>query len=217
MLELCASGDIFETPKFRDTPAELRHVSDMAFSGDGEPTTYQNFDELMAACAELKREFDARRSEAEPLKMVLITNASMFHRPHVERGLAVLDEHDGEVWAKLDAGTDDYYKLVERTTIPFQQVLDNITAAASVRPLVIQAMFMRVEGEGPSIEEQAAFCDRLGEITAAGGRLSLVQVYTVARQPAESSVTALSDAEVDSLVTRVENETGLPCEAFYGA
>ena len=50
--------------------------------------------------------------------MVLITNASMFHREHVQRGLAILDENNGEIWAKLEAGTEEYYKLVDRTTIP---------------------------------------------------------------------------------------------------
>ena len=93
--------------------------------------------------------------------MVLITNASMFHRPHVQRGLEILDRNNGEIWAKLEAGTDEYYHLIERTPIPFRQILDNITAAARVRPLVIQALFMRVNGEPPSPAELEAFCDRL--------------------------------------------------------
>ena len=76
--------------------------------------------------------------------MVLITNASMFHRPPVQRGLAILDENNGEIWAKLEAGTDAYFHLIDRTPIPFRQILDNITAAARVRPLVIQSLFMRV-------------------------------------------------------------------------
>ena len=29
----------------------------------------------------------------------------MFHRSHVQRGLEILDRNNGEVWAKLDAGT----------------------------------------------------------------------------------------------------------------
>ena len=216
MLELCSSGEIFQTAKFRDTPDELRKVCDIAFSGDGEPTTYKNFDELMAASAELKQEFDAKHPDADPIKMVLITNASMFHREHVQRGIAVLDDNQGEVWAKLDAGTEAYYQQVERTKIPFQQVLDNITAAARLRPLVIQAMFLRIDDVGPTDEEQRAFCDRLSEITAAGGKLSLVQIYTVARQPAESCVSALSDREVDTLVELVKKETGLACQGYYG-
>jgi wyosine [tRNA(Phe)-imidazoG37] synthetase (radical SAM superfamily) len=148
--------------------------------------------------------------------MVLITNASMFHRPHVQRGLAILDENNGDIWAKLEAGTDEYYRLIERTPIPFRQILDNITAAARVRPLVIQSLFMRVNGEPPTQTELEAFCDRLNEITAAGGQLMLVQIYTVARRPAESYVGPLTDAEVDAIVELVQTRTNLLAVPYYG-
>jgi wyosine [tRNA(Phe)-imidazoG37] synthetase (radical SAM superfamily) len=151
------------------------------------------------------------------VKMVLITNASMFHRPHVKRGLAILDQNNGEIWAKLEAGTDEYYHLIERTTIPFRRILDNITDAARVRPLVIQSLFMRVGGEPPSQAELEAFCDRLNEITEAGSKLKLVQIYTVARRPAESYVGALADAEVDAIVDLVKRRTGLRSLGYYGS
>jgi wyosine [tRNA(Phe)-imidazoG37] synthetase (radical SAM superfamily) len=217
-LELVASGAIYETPKFRDVPAHLRRLNDIAFSGDGEPTTYKNFDEIIAACAAVKREaeFSLLAPRSSPLKMVLITNASMFHRPHVQRGLAILDENNGEIWAKLEAGTDEYYHLIERTPIPFRQILANITAAARLRPIVIQSLFMRVNGAPPSQAELEAFCDRLNEIAAAGGQLMLVQVYTVARRPAESYVAPLTDAEVDAIVALVKARTELSAVAYYG-
>ena len=210
-LRVAASGELFNWTEFSETPATLRRLNDVAFSGDGEPTTYRNFDEIMAACAAVKD-----RLGLIAVKMVLITNASMFHRPHVERGLQILDAHQGEIWAKLDAGTDAYYQLVERTPIPFRQIVDNITAAARVRPIVIQALFMRIDGVGPCSDEIEAFCDRLNEITAARGQLKLVQVYTVARRPAESCVSPLSAAEVDAIVERVRTKTGLAAEPFYG-
>jgi wyosine [tRNA(Phe)-imidazoG37] synthetase (radical SAM superfamily) len=212
VLDLCASGAIFELEKFQGTPPPFRRLNDIAFSGDGEPTTFKNFDEIVAACAQLKQ-----KRGVDAVKMVLITNASMFHRPHVLRGLAILDENNGEIWAKLEAGTEEYFKLVDRTPIPFRQILDNITEAAKIRPLVIQALFMRVAGEPPPAKELAAFCDRLNEITAAGGKLKLVQVYTVARKPTESYVTPLSDAEVDAIVELVRVRTGLAVKAYYGA
>jgi len=210
-LEVVASGAIYQTPKFHDVPPELRRLNDIAFSGDGEPTTYKNFDEIIQACTDVKRE-----AGLDDVKMVLITNASMFHRPHVVRGLEILDRNNGEIWAKLEAGTDEYYQLIERTPIPFRQILDNITAAARVRPLVIQSLFMRVDGQPPSPAELEAFCDRLNEITAAGGKLKLVQVYTVARRPAESYVTPLADQEVDTIVELVRKRTSLAAAAFYG-
>lgn len=210
-LELCAGGEIFEFEPFQQVAPPLRRLNDIAFSGDGEPTTYRNFDELMGICAELKRQ-----AGLDEVKMVLITNASMFHRPHVQRGLQILDENRGEIWAKLDAGTEEYYQLVDRTKFPFQQVLDNIRNAAQVRPLVIQSLFMTVSGTPPSAAEVDAYIERLREIVAGGGQIKLVQVYTVARQPAESYVGALSNQQVDEITERVRSEAEVPAESFYG-
>ena len=210
MLSLVTSGALFEDETFRAVPVERRRLNDIAFSGDGEPTTYRNFDEIIGTVADLKR-----RHSLPFVKLVLITNASMFHRPAVERGLAILDENNGEVWAKLEAGTDEYYQIVERTKIPFRQVLDNIAAAAKVRPIVIQSLFMRINGAAPTGAEIGAFCERLAEIVAAGGKLKHVQIYTVARPPAESFVTALSETELEVIAAQVRF-LGIGAEV-YGA
>lgn len=211
VLRLAATGRIFETAKFRDTPAALRRLNDIAFSGDGEPTTHRNFDEVVEACAGVKR-----RLGLHDVKMVLITNASMLQRPHVIRGLEILDRNQGEIWAKLEAGTESYFRRVDRTPIPFSQILRNITAAARIRPLVIQALFLRLEGRPPPPAELEAFCERLNEIQRAGGRLRLVQVYTVARRPAENYVAPLADDEVDALAELVVRRTGIDAQSFYG-
>jgi wyosine [tRNA(Phe)-imidazoG37] synthetase (radical SAM superfamily) len=211
VLALVTSGELFQTEKFRSTPTELRRLNDIAFSGDGEPTTYKNFDEIIGACADLKRELGL-----DQVKLVLITNASMFHRPHVQQGLTILDQNNGQIWAKLEAGTAEYYQLVERTPIPFQQILDNIALAATARPLVIQSLFMRIAGQPPSPSELDAFCDRLNDIIAQNGRIDLVQVYTVARRPAESIVRPLENKEVDAIVALVKSRTGLTALPFYG-
>jgi wyosine [tRNA(Phe)-imidazoG37] synthetase (radical SAM superfamily) len=211
MLELVTSGGLFEVERFRDTPPPLRRLNDIAFSGDGEPTTCPEFLEIVEAVSAIKK-----RHGLDAVKLVLISNATMFHRPLVQDGLRVLDANNGEIWAKLEAGTEAYYRQVDRTTIPFQRILDNITEAAKNRPLVIQAMFLRMHDQPPSAEEQEAFSRRLSEITQAGGRITLVQVYTVARVPAESWVTPLTDAEVDAIVDLVRRCTGLAAEAYYG-
>lgn len=211
MLALVASGELFKTEQFQGVPESLQRLNDIAFSGDGEPTTYRNFDEIIGACAELKQ-----RHGLAAVKMVLITNASMFHRKHVQRGLEILDANQGEIWAKLDAGTDEYFHLIERTSIPFQRVLDNIQRAARLRPLVIQSLFMKVNDESPSNIELEAFCDRLNQVTTNGGAISLVQVYTIARRPAESYVTPLADHELDRIVELVSLRTDIQVVGYYG-
>ena len=211
MLDAIASSELFHHERFQHTPPPLRRLNDVAFSGDGEPTTCPQFLDAvrLAAAAKSSRGLDT-------LKLVLITNATQLHKARVREALALLAANNGEVWAKLDAGTEAYYQRIERTTIPFARVLANLRATARVMPLVIQAMFLRLAGVSPAPAEREAFCERLNEIVRDGGRIARVQVYTVARTPAESSVTALSDAEVDDLADLVRRRTGLDVEAYYG-
>src|SRR5258708_3607932 len=88
----------------RTTPGPtraLRGINDIAFCGDGEQTTWPEFPQLVEAVVEVKR-----RRGLGGVKIVVITNATMFHRPAVRDALAVLAANGGEVWAKLDAGTE---------------------------------------------------------------------------------------------------------------
>ena len=75
---------------------------------------------------------------------------------------------------------------------------------------------MRISGTPPSHNEYDAYCQRLESITAGGGQLSLIQLYTVARTPAESFVAPLRDEEVDSIVDLVRRRTGLQVAGFHG-
>ena len=100
--------------------------------------------------------------------------------------------------------------------MPFKQILENLRATARARPIVIQTLFMRINDIAPSLIEIEAYCGRLQAIVAAGGKIKLVQIHTIARRPAESWVTPLSNAEVDSIAETVRRQTGLPVAAFYG-
>jgi hypothetical protein len=95
-------------------------------------------------------------------------------------------------------------------------VIDSIIAAARVRPVVIQSMFMCVDGRPPEWAEKCAYIDRLQEIQRAGGRIASVQVYTVARRTAEPYVTALPNEEIDHIVDLVQRHGHVRAEPFYG-
>jgi wyosine [tRNA(Phe)-imidazoG37] synthetase (radical SAM superfamily) len=146
----------------------------------------------------------------------VITNATLLTRPEVAETLRFLDAHRGEVWAKLDAGTEEYYRRIERTKVPLERVLANILGCGRERAVVVQSLFMRVDGVGPPAEEIAAYVARLRDLVAGGCRIASVQVYTTARTTAEANVSALADAELDAIATRVRG-LGLAAEAFYGA
>jgi wyosine [tRNA(Phe)-imidazoG37] synthetase (radical SAM superfamily) len=211
MISLAASGELFALPPFDQTPPHLQRINDVAFSGDGEPTSFPKFMDSCHLAVEL-----LERHHRPDVKIVVITNATLFHQPRVQAALTYLDEHNGEIWAKLDAGTEAYYRQIERTTIPLQRVLDNILAAGRVRPIVIQSLFLRLNEEGPPPREIEAFVERLKELVAAGCRIKLVQVYTVARSTAVADCTPLPAGELDAISAQVRRETGLTVETYYG-
>ena len=211
MLDLFTSGELFQQPPFNTTPTHLRRLNDIAFSGDGEPTSFQEFKPACELVASLLQQAGLETST----KIVVITNATLFHQPRVQRALQFLDTIPSEIWAKLDAGTEDYYRLVERTSIPLKRVLDNILLAGKARPIVIQSLFMKIHDQPPSDLEIDEFVKRLTELKAGGCQIKLVQVYTVARGTAESYVTPLEKSHVDAIAEKVR-DAGMNVEAYYG-
>jgi wyosine [tRNA(Phe)-imidazoG37] synthetase (radical SAM superfamily) len=200
--------ELFDEPEFRQIPPEFRRLNDIAFSGDGEATAVPIFPQAVRIAAAVRRDF-----QLDDVKIVVITNAGYLTRPAVVETLAFLDQNNGEIWAKLDAGTEEYYRRVNRPNFPLQHVLDNILATARVRPIVVQSLFMRIQGEPPPAAEIAAYVDRLRWLLESGARVALVQVYTVARRTAESYVTPLTADELEQIAAAVR-PLGVPVAVF---
>ncbi len=209
MIRLAQGGALFSEPPFADVPARLRVVRDIAFSGDGEPTASPQFPAAVNVAADLRK-----RYELSDARIRVITNATLLARPAVRSALAVLDDNNGEIWAKLDAGTEDYFQLICRSRVPLATILVNILDTARVRPIVIQSLWMHVRNQPPPDDEIDAYADRIEEIIAKGGRLKLVQIYTTARMPAESYVTPLSTAQLEAIAARVRTRVDVPIRVY---
>lgn len=211
LLASASDGTLFEDPQFRDLPPELKRINDIALSGDGEPTSSPLFPRALERVVEVRREMGLSR-----LKIVLITNASLLHRPSIRRAIDSLEPGTSEIWAKLDAGTEAYFRKVSRARLSFSRIVDNITSAASARPLIIQSLFLKLAGLAPPPEEIEAYCAVLKGVLDAGGQLQLVQIYTIARRPAESFVGALSNEEVDRISRIVRSRLhGVQVQPYY--
>jgi wyosine [tRNA(Phe)-imidazoG37] synthetase (radical SAM superfamily) len=203
LLGRVVAGTLWTHPLFATTPAELRRVVDIAFAGDGEPTTPREFPEAATAARAVRD----RHGLEVPLR--LLTNATRFDRPAVREALATFDE----LWCKLDAGTEAYFRVVDGTRFPFAKVLANLLAVARLRPIVIQSMFLALDGQGPDDPEIAAYAGRLRDIVKDGGRIDLVQVYTVARRPADPRVGSLPELRLEEIAERVR-ALGLRAEVY---
>lgn len=190
-------------------PESLVRIADVAFSGDGEPTSYPGFGRLVDPVA------DAIDRVLPGTPLILITNAGLFHLPEVAAGLERLAARGGRVWAKLDAGTERWFQRVNGTRTPFRRVLDNIGEEARRRPLVIQSLFLRLGAEAPDSREIGAYTARLAEIAAGGGRIAAVQVLTIARPPADPNAAPLPQSSLEEIAGRVRAALpGVPVEVF---
>ena len=209
MIRFARDGGLAKEPKFNEVPWLTREVKDIAFSGDGEPTMIHNFAECVQVVADVKQQEGLAAT-----KLVLITDAAGLDKADVKRGLAIMDAHQGEVWAKLDAGTEAYFRLVNRTSIKFERILKNLLETALARPIVIQSLFLKVHGEAMPAVELDAYCERLNDIVRAGGRIKEVHAYTVARPTPEAFATKLSAEELQALAQKIREKTGLKVLAF---
>ena len=213
-LTAAGGGQLWREERFAGTPLPLRRINDIAFSGDGEPTCLPDFDRAVAVAAEVKDALGLAE-----VKLVVITNASQLRSPQLQRALPILDAHNGEIWAKLDAGTAEQFARLNRPAPPvtLRRIVDDIAAVARGREVVIQTLLCRLDGRAPADEELDAYAGRLREIIGGGGRIKLVQLHTVARPPADERVAALSDVELDVLGERVRAAVrDVPVRVYYG-
>ena len=185
-------------------------VRDIAFAGDGEPSTFRGFFPLARAL------FDVRDEAGfGDVPFVLITNGSGLARDEMSEAHDLFASRGGTFWIKLDAGTEGFYKTITRSAISFERILANLTGAAKRHPVVVQAMFLRLNGQPPPRDEIAAWASRLAAVREAGGRLSLVQVYTVARETMEPGVSALTKTELEDIALSARAAVpGVPVETF---
>lgn len=212
LLQLTQEGTLFRVTPFDSARPDQRRLNDIAFSGDGEPTTAREFPEAVARMAGL---LEARG--LRDVKLVLITDSSRLQAPEILLGLERMMDWNGEIWAKLDAGTEAHYRAIDRSAIPFQRILDNLLATARRWPLTIQTLFLEWEGQGPSGAEVAAYVGRLQDLQAQGGRLKEIQLYTVARPTPEPAARPLKAAALEACAQSIrQGLPEVPVEVFHG-
>jgi wyosine [tRNA(Phe)-imidazoG37] synthetase (radical SAM superfamily) len=212
LMDLVLSGELYQVSPFDSARPEQRRLNDIAFSGDGEPTMAKEFAECVARLAKLKETKGLR-----DCKLVLISDATLLQAPGVIKGLELLMAHQGEVWAKLDGGTEAHYREINRSRVPLEKILANLLATARRWPITIQTLFLEWEGQGPSEGEVDAYIERLRHILVSGGQLAGIQLYTVARATPEPEARPLRDALLDAVAAKVQAALPtVPVEVFYG-
>lgn len=174
-------------------PLEARKIHDIALSGNGEPTSAKEFEQMIELIGRIKNDF-ALPAE---LKIVLITNGSLIHRPVVQAGLKRMGELNGEVWFKFDRASSKERQRINNTSISLRKIQEHLRIAALLCPTWLQTCVFQLDGMPPSDEETAAYLNFLQQLTNGKIPVKGVLLYGIARpslQPEASRLSKIDDA-----------------------
>ena len=192
------AGDFLSTR----VPEAARRLNDIALSGNGEPTSAKEFEQVIDLIGEIRKQAGVPKA----VKTVLITNGSLMQRDGVRAGVRKLADLNGEVWFKLDRATDAGMRKVNNSRIGMTRVRTNLAVAARLCPTWIQTCLFALDGAGPDDAAQEAYLDFLRKCTAELIPLQGVLLYGLARQsfqPEAPRLAPLPAAWLESFAQRI--------------
>lgn len=160
-----------------EVPPGMRRLNDIALSGDGEPTSAAEFEQVVELVGKILDEFGL----AGAIKLVLITNGSLISRPAVRRSLKRMAALNGEVWFKLDSATPEGRRRINNTRQSAAAAMENLRRAAELCPVWIQTALFVLDGQPPAAEERRAYMEFLRRCRERGIALRGVMLYALAR------------------------------------
>jgi wyosine [tRNA(Phe)-imidazoG37] synthetase (radical SAM superfamily) len=206
--------DLGEDPK-RETPsvtiiaeaveARLRELREegvvldaITLVGNGEPTVHPDFPGVVACVREVQRRL------APTARLGVLSNASTLMRPEIREALMALDVR----YMKLDAGDPQTFNAVNKPApgITFEMVVEGLRLLPEK---ILQSMFVNgaMDNTGPKqIEDWIA--------TVASVRPSEVQVYSLARRPADRTLRPVPPERLQEIAAQLQRATGIPAVVF---
>ena len=167
-------------------PEACRSLCDIAISGNGEPTSSAAFDQVVTVLVDVMQQFGL----FVPLR--LITNGSYVHKPHVQKGLAYMAKHHGEIWIKVDSVTDAGLQRINGVKLDAERLYRQILAATGVCPTWIQTCMAAWDGQPPTEHELAAYISFLKELKRDEVPIQGVLLYGLARPSLQEEAMHLS-------------------------
>jgi histidinol dehydrogenase len=149
-------------------------VRDICLSGNGEPSASPHLEEAMRTA------WFARNALAPNADIVVITNGAGLFDEDVFDLLKHAVTRNVRIWLKLDAGTAEWFSLVNKSSIDFDALVARIRAFAQSSPVTIQTMLCSIYGKLPSNAEEAAWTDLALDL-ALTDNVRLFQLYGKAR------------------------------------
>ena len=185
-------------------PKGQRRLNDIAFSGNGEPTSAPNFADAVKTIHGVR----LRVNVPEFVKTVLITNGSLMHQHKVMKGVRDLAGINGEVWFKIDRATVEGAQLINDTKINKSRIMSNLEASAKACPTWIQTCLFKLDGLHPADSDLDAYVQLIGEAVAKGIPFKGILLYGLARkshQPESARLSKLDDGWLNAFAYRLRD------------
>jgi wyosine [tRNA(Phe)-imidazoG37] synthetase (radical SAM superfamily) len=186
----------------RRVPEGARRINDIALSGNGEPTSAEEFAQVIELIAKLKQEL----ALPADIKLVLITNGSLIYRENVQQGLRQMAQLNGEVWFKLDRASEAGMQRINNTRVNIAKVRENLATAIALCPTWLQTCWFAIDGAAPDEQDKNDYLEFLASLLRDGIKSQGVLLYSLARpslQPEAPRLAVLTIPQMEVFAARI--------------
>jgi len=171
----------------------------ITFSGNGEPTLYHRFAELVGAVVELR---DRYRPAA---KVALLSNSTGLKNDDVKESVENIDL---PVF-KLDAGKAGTFSAINRPAkgIRYDEIVEIL---ASMDDIYIQTVLVDDEPSNSGKDELNEYIDKLKKI-----RPKEIHIYSIDRPVPNTKISLVSPDRLEEIAALISTTTGIAARAFY--
>ncbi len=185
-----------------NVPESLQQIKDIALSGNGEPTSVQEFARAIDLVAETALHYQV----LPRCHFVLITNGSLMHQKNVQQGLQRLHDYGGEVWFKIDGGNLDGRKMINDCRDDNERIIEKLQYSSQLCHSKIQTCLFDYPRFPWNEQAQEPFLQFFQQIKAQCD-IQDVMLYTLARpslQPEAHELRALTSTEMQAFAQKIE-------------
>lgn len=173
-------------------------LNSITFSGNGEPTLYPDFQEIVATVKGLRDRYYPE------IPLGILSNSSTVMRQEVCDALNQLDLR----MMKLDAGSEELIHQLNGPAVPFY--LGEIVAGLKqLKDVILQSLFVQGRVTNSDPDSIALWVERVREIQP-----TLVHIYTLDRVPADRRLDKVNMATLQWIARQVRWQAGVEAQVY---
>ena len=187
-------------------------LKDISIAGDGEPTQVKFLPELIPEIIQMRDGFGFKDR-----KLILFTNGTKIDRPDLQPALKLMGDSNGEIWIKLDFWDQSSLQVINRSKIKIDRLKAKLINVSQINPVVVQSCFFKGNQQKYADSYYQPFVQNLKNMVAEGFCINRIQVYTLARLPADSTLHPWDRDTMDRIGKLIQTECSIKTEVFYGS